>query len=135
MANQEGAYFLSDDMFEALKILRDRTRPDEVVFALPLTSRLIPALSGNTVVWGHWAMSVDSKERQAAFANTIGVGSSLSDEARASEFWGSGIQVIFADGELKQYIEEHPFIWGAILRDARKIFENQSVVIYERNAR
>jgi hypothetical protein len=133
-ANEEGAYYISDDIFEGLKVLRERTRPDQVVFALPITSRLIPALSGNTVVWGHWAMSVDVKQRQATLADSLGVGSHLSDEARASKFWGSGIEIIFADTELKQYIEEHPFIWGVILRQATKIFENQSVVIYQRNA-
>ncbi|HSS96340.1 MAG TPA: hypothetical protein VLK33_04890, partial [Terriglobales bacterium] len=133
-ANQENAYYLSDDIFEGLKFLRNRIPPSEVVFATPLTSRLIPALSGNTVVWGHWAMSIDLKERQAAFANSIDAGSSLSDDMRASEFWGSSIQIIFADGELKQDMEKRPVIWGVILRDAKKTFENQSVVIYQRNA-
>jgi hypothetical protein len=134
-ANQDGSYYLSDELFDGLRILSDRTRPDQIVFARALTSRLIPALAGNTVVWGHWAMSIDSKERQSALAKSLGPGSALSAEARASEFWGSGIQIIFADGELKQYIEKHPFIWAAILRDATKIFENQSVVIYERKTR
>jgi hypothetical protein len=131
-ANHDGSYYLSDELFEGLKVLRDRTRPDQIVFALPFTSRLIPALSGNTVVWGHWAMSIDSKERQVSLAKCLGLESPLSADERASEFWGSGIQIIFADGQLKQYIDEHPSIWGVILRDATKIFENQSVVIYER---
>ncbi|HXY60578.1 MAG TPA: hypothetical protein VEH26_03110 [Chthoniobacterales bacterium] len=131
-ADQEGSYYLSDELFEGLKVLRDRTRPDQIVFALPFTSRLIPALSGNTVVWGHWAMSIDSKERQVSLAKSLGLESPLSAEERASEFWGSGIQIIFADGQLKQYIDEHRSIWGVILRDSTKIFENQSVVIYQR---
>lgn len=130
-ANKGSAYYVNDDIVEGLKILRDRSAPDEVVFATPGTSRLIPAWSGSTVVWGHWAMSVDYKERQAALANSIGVGSYLPDDERARLFWESGIQLIFADGELKEFIERHPFVWGAILKDAPKIFENQSVVIYQ----
>lgn len=134
-ANGDNAYFVPNAMIEGLKVLREHARSDDLVLATPATSRLIPALAGNTVVWGHWAMSVDYKERQAALADSIGVGSYLSAETRASEFWGSGIQFIFADGELRQHIERHPFVWSPILRNARQIFENESVAIYHRENR
>ncbi|MEY2525655.1 MAG: hypothetical protein QOE73_426, partial [Verrucomicrobiota bacterium] len=51
---------------------------------------------------------------------------------RSAEFWGSDIQFVFADGEVKQWFEKHPFMAGLILRDANKVFENNSVVIYQR---
>jgi hypothetical protein len=131
--NPDNAYFVENELIDGLKILRERAKPDDVVLATPATSRLIPALAGNTVVWGHWAMSIDYKERQTALARTIEMGSDASDETRASAFWDNGIQFIFADGKLKQHIERDPAVWEAILRNAQKIFENGSVVIYQRN--
>jgi len=132
-ANEDSAYFVSNEIMDGLKILRERTKPDDVVLAMPGTTRLIPAFSGNTVVWGHWAMSIDYKERQASLAKLFDKGSNLDDEAKAREFWENDIQIIFADGTLKQSIEQYPFVWRVILKDARKIFENNSVVIYQRS--
>lgn len=37
-----------------------------------------------------------------------------------------------ANGEVKRWFENHPFMARVILRDASKIFENDSVVIYQR---
>jgi hypothetical protein len=128
-ANADGAYFVNNEIMEGLKILQQRSRPEDVVFAALATSRLIPAFSGNTVVWGHWAMSIDLKERQTWSMNVF---SAQSDEKRSAEFWGSDIQFVFADGEVKQWFEKHPFMAGLILRDANKVFENNSVVIYQR---
>jgi len=127
-ANADGAYFLSDDIVEGLNFLQRASKPNEVVFASPETSRLIPAISGNTTVWGHWAMSVDRKDRDKWLENLF---ANVSDENRSREFWSNDIRFIFADGALKQWLERSPFGWGAILRDARKVFENRSVVIYE----
>lgn len=131
-ANVDGEYFVSDEVMSGLKVLQQRSRPDDVVFANLPTSRLIPAFSGNTVVWGHWAMSVDFNERQAWFANVF---NSQSDEDLAERFWENDIQFVFADGDIKQWFETHPFLAGIILKDASKIFENSSVVIYRRPGR
>ena len=76
-------------------------------------------------------MSVDYAERKAALADSIDIGSYLPDEERARLFWSNGIQLVFADGELKESIVTHPFVWSVILRDSQKIFENHSVVIYQ----
>jgi hypothetical protein len=127
--NAEGAYYLSNDMVEALEVLKRQSKLSDVVFATPATSRLIPAFSGNTTVWGHWAMSVDRKERTRWMENLF---ASVDDKTRSRQFWSNDIQFIFADGVLKQLLEQSPFGWGAILQDAQKIFENRSVVIYER---
>jgi hypothetical protein len=131
-ANEDGAYFLSNDMAQALKVLKERSKPDEVVFATLATSRVIPAFAGNTVVWGHWAMSIDQHERDNWLRNLFNSQSNLNDARRSREFWGNDIQFIFADGELKQSMEQYPDAWSVILKDARKIFENDSVVIYQR---
>lgn len=128
-ANADGAYFVNNEIIDGLKVLQQRSRPEDVVFAAPATSRLIPAFSGNTVVWGHWAMSIDAKERQTWSVNVF---NAQSDEKRSAEFWGSDIQFVFADGEVKQWFENHPFMARLILRDANKVFENSSVVIYQR---
>jgi hypothetical protein len=116
-------------MVEALKVLKQQSKPNAVVFATPATSRLIPVFSGNTTVWGHWAMSVDRKERDGWLENLL---TNVDDKNRSRQFWSNDIQFIFADGVLKQLLEQSPFGWGAILRDAQKIFENRSVVIYQR---
>jgi hypothetical protein len=128
-ANADGAYFVKNEIMDGLKILQQRSRPDDVVFAALATSRLIPAFSGNTVVWGHWAMSIDLKERQTWSMNVFGA---QSDEKRSAEFWGNDIQFVFADTEVKQWFENHPFMAGLILGDSHKVFENSSVVIYQR---
>src|SRR4029077_4666708 len=114
-----------------LRVLKNRSRPDDIVLASFETSRLIPAFSGNTVLWGHWAMSVDSKERRDWIADFFNPQSNWNDEQRATHFWDSGIQFIFGDGSIKKSLEENPWVWKTILRNATKIFENRLVVIYQ----
>jgi hypothetical protein len=128
-ANADGAYYVNNEVIDGLKVLQQHSSQDDVVFAALRTSRLIPAFSGNTVVWGHWAMSVDLKERETWFMNVF---NAQSDENISAEFWGSDIQFVFADGEIKQWFENHPFMARIILVDANKIFENNSVMIYQR---
>src|SRR5664280_1431294 len=62
--NMGHLYYVSDDFMQAIKYLRGNSKPDDIVFARLASSRLIPALSGNTVLWGHWAMSVDFEKRK-----------------------------------------------------------------------
>ena len=128
-ANVGGAYFVKNEIIDGLKVLQQRSKPDDVVFASIATSRLIPAFSGNTVLWGHWAMSVDFPERQT-WATAIF--NAQSDENLSERFWGSDLQFVFADGDIKQWFESHPYLAGIILKNASKIFENSSVVIYQR---
>jgi hypothetical protein len=128
-ANSGGAYFVNNEIIDGLKALQQRSRPDDVVFASIATSRLIPAVSGNTVLWGHWAMSVDLPERQNWAANIF---NAQSDDHLAQRFWGSDIRFVFADGDIKQWLETHPYMAGILLKDASRIFENRSVVIYKR---
>jgi hypothetical protein len=134
-ANAEGSYFVGDDLMECLRFLRGNSRPDEVVFATVSTSHLVPGFSGNTVVWGHWAMSVDRKQRDKWFADLFKRGTDWTDEARAEKFWGTGIDYILADGRLKVWIERDPEAWRVILAEADRIFANPSVLIYRHRDR
>jgi hypothetical protein len=131
-SNKNGAYFISGDLMEGLQFLKHNTEPDNVVFAGLATSRLIPAFSGNTVVWGHWAMSIDLKRRQAWAAIIFDPNSAWDDEIKSREFWGNDIQFLLADHDIKRWLEDHPPRSQLILRDAKKIFERPSLVIYKR---
>ncbi len=133
--NVEGTYFISDETMAGLKFLKEKTRPNEIVLATLKTSRLIPALSGNTVVWGHWAMSVDLRERVDWFGRFFNDRSIWNDPRRSSQFWGLGIQYVFADGELKHAMERNPEMWRLILADADRVFANDSVIIYKHRDR
>ncbi len=129
-----GAYFIPNETMDGLKFLKEKTRPDAVVFATASTSRLIPGFAGNTVIWGHWAMSVDGDERQAWFHHLFEEPQNWDDERRAGEFWGSGIQYIFADGGVNQALKQNPPEWRVILKQADKVFANGSVTIYRHRA-
>jgi hypothetical protein len=130
--NADGAYYLADDLMAGLKYLKQRSRPEDVVCATMDTSRVIPAVSGNTVLWGHWAMTVDNPERQAWFERLFGASADPNDTRRAGEFWDRGIRYIFADGGLKQSLEQNPQMWRLILDQADEVYTNRLVVIYER---
>jgi hypothetical protein len=129
--NAGGSYYISNEMLEGLKFLEDHSRPNQIVFATYATSRLIPAFSGNTVLWGHWAMSVDLEERRKWNAQLFDDNPNWQDPRRSDDFWRTGIQYIFADGDLRNSIEQNPNMWRVILSDADKVFANNSVVIYK----
>jgi hypothetical protein len=129
-ANTDGYYYVSGDVMDGLHFLKTETKPGDAVFARVETSRLIPGLAGNTVVWGHWAQSVDMPERQNWITNLFNPHADWSDPARARGFWSTNIQYIFADGPLKQSVEQGRYRWQVILNDADPVFTNRSVVIY-----
>jgi len=127
----QGAYFISNEIMDGLKFLKTNSKANEVVFASTETSRLVPAYSGNTVLWGHWAMSVDFKEREAWFNNLFHGQPNWDDGRRAGEFWGTGIQYIFADGDLQNWVKQNPPEWRVILNEADVVFTNRLVTIYK----
>jgi hypothetical protein len=133
-SNAEGAYYLSGDMVNALQFLKQQNNPNGIVMATIVSSRAIPGLAGNTVVWGHWAMTVDLAARTEWYTQLFNRPQSWDDPKRAAEFWGTGIQYIFADGNLKQAMERNPWKWSVILGDAEEVFRNDTVVIYKRRA-
>ena len=129
--NADGYYYVSHDVRDGLQFLKTQTKPGKVVFATVETSRLIPGLTGNTVVWGHWAQSVDLTERQNWITNLFNPRADWADTNRAREFWGTNIQYIFADGKFKQSLEQGWRQWQIILNDADAVFTNRQVTIYK----
>jgi len=128
--NANGTYYISNEVLEGLKFLEDHSRPNQIVFATYATSRLIPGFSGNTVIWGHWAMSVDLEERRKWNARLFDDNDNWQDPRRSDGFWKTGIEYVFADGDLRNSIEQNPNMWRVILSDADEVFANDSVVIY-----
>jgi hypothetical protein len=128
--NSDGAYLISQDTMNGLDFLKHHSRPDDIVFASLRTSRFIPGFSGNTVLWGHWAMSVDLSQRREWYLNLFMKYQDWNDDKRSREFWGTGIEYIFASDSVRQSINNEQFKWDAILKDADEVFRNSSVVIY-----
>jgi hypothetical protein len=128
--NVERSYYVSEDLMAGLEFLKHNTKPEEVVYANVTTSRLIPAFSGNTVIWGHWAMSVDFEQRRAWNSDLFHPHADWDDEQRGRKFWGNDIHYIFADGSVRQTMERNPWAWRVILAEADPVFTNSSVLIY-----
>jgi hypothetical protein len=126
-----GNYYISNDVMDGLHFLKTQTKPGDIVFATVETSRLIPGFAGNTVVWGHWAQSVDLTQRRDWITNLFNERSDWTDPNRARKFWGTNIQYIFADGSFKQSLEQDRSRWRVILNEADVVFTNRSVIIYK----
>lgn len=129
--NNKGAYFLSYDVLNGMKYLKDHSDPEELVLAGIGTSRFIPAYSGNRVVWGHWAMSVDFERRKDWYEALFNKNQNWYDEQRSNVFWSSGIVYVLADQDIKTSIEDHPWKWDVILKHSDKVFQNGTVTIYK----
>ncbi|MGD0016467.1 MAG: hypothetical protein ABSC38_02985 [Verrucomicrobiia bacterium] len=128
--NMDSIYYIDTDLLNALNFLKHNSNPDDIVFATESPSELIPAFTGNTVVWGHWAMSVDIRQRTKWFANIFSERSSWDLNKRRREFWGAGIRFIFVSGDLKLWFDKAHPPWLAQGTD--KVFENASVIIYRK---
>jgi hypothetical protein len=131
-ANDQDSYFITDDVMKGFDFLSSRNTPNDLVFADISTSRLIPAFSGNTVLWGHWAQTIDLQDRGKWLQSLFNPQSDWNDQSRRITFWGSGIEYIFATAELKQNLDAFPSHWRVILMGSPKVFENPSVIIYQR---
>ena len=131
-ANSKGAYFISDDVMNGLRYLKEYSKPADLVLADYPTSRIIPAYSGNRVLWGHWAMSVDFENRKEWYAALFGKNQNWYDEQRSNTFWSTGIAYILADDNIKKSIDESPWKWDVILRHSYKVFINDTITIYKR---
>ncbi|HUI07891.1 MAG TPA: hypothetical protein VL486_12900 [Verrucomicrobiae bacterium] len=128
--NKGGFYYIDADTFNALDFLKHNSDPDDIVFATEATSSLIPAFSGNTVVWGHWAMTVDFRRRIQWVSGVLGERLGWDRDRRRREFWDAGIKFIFVSGALKRRFAMEDFSW--LLRGTEKVFENASVTIYRK---
>jgi hypothetical protein len=118
------------DVWKALEYLRSSTRSSEVVFASPALSALIPAVSGNTVIWGHWAQSVDMEQRVATLRRVFSPGSGLSNAQRADEFWSMGMKYLLVDPSLRQQLLLGDSRW--LIGDLQQVWEKGVIGVYKR---
>jgi hypothetical protein len=126
-------YMVSDGVMEAMRYLQKNTNSEEIVFARPSTSCLIPAFAGNTVVWGHWAQSVDRSKRFAWYANVFDESSAWSEERRRKEFWDARIEYVLTDRDPSY---DDVFTIGNLpawlAADVEEVFVGSDVVIYKK---
>src|SRR5262249_44789790 len=103
---------------------------EDVVFATAETSSKLAAYTGNTVMWGHWAQTVDFAERMAWFEETTSGRSPYDAATRRARFWDSGARWLFLEPPWKEDCPPPPA--NDILEGAEKVFENSAVAIYKR---
>lgn len=122
--NHEVAYYISDNLREAMKSLERESRSEDLVFAAVSTSTLLPAYSGNTVLWGHWAMSVDLSERLAWKEGVFGMGPT---EQAGRGLVKAGVKYILVDDQFRnEFGDPEPEFFSAY----GKIFEKGEVAVY-----
>jgi hypothetical protein len=107
------------------------TRSSDVVFARPGLSSLIPAVSGNTVIWGHWAQSVDVDQRVSALRGVFSPGSGLSDAQRSGEFWSMGMKYLLVDPWFRQQLLSADAQW--LTGDLRQLWESGATGVYQKS--
>lgn len=132
-ANEDGQFRMRDGMKAALTYLAEHGSPSDLVFAAAPTSAKISAFSGKTVFWGHWAQSVDARERRAWMRGVFDASSDWTPEERRRRFWDAGVRYVFLDGNWRDGFAAG--IGPLLLRDADKVFENSEATIYRRSAR
>jgi hypothetical protein len=126
-------YMVSDGVMEAMRYLQKHTKPEEIVFARPSTSCFIPAFAGNTVVWGHWAQSVDTRKRFAWYGTVFDDGSEWSEEERRTEFWDTKIRYILADSDPAYHdVFSIGNLPGWLAADVEEVFTGGDVIIYKK---
>jgi hypothetical protein len=118
----DNPFAISDERFQALEFLRDRTDPKSVVFGALPTMRLIPAVAGNTVPYGHWAQTVDRDAQNRWSSEVFGPGEQ-SLEMRRRLFDSHGIDYVMAEGPLRT---------SALLDGWDPVFTNREVTILRR---
>ena len=119
------------EVWKSLEFLRASTLPSDVVFARPGLSSLIPAVSGNTVIWGHWAQSVDAALRRSMLESVFSPDSGLSDVERSTEFWSMGVKYVLVDPWFRQQIIAELPRW--LTADLQQVWENGATAVYKRS--
>ncbi len=104
--NADGYYYISSDVTGGLHFLKTETKPSDVVFATVETSRLIPGLAGNTVVWGHWAQSVDLADRQNWITNLFNARADWTDPDRGANSGARTSNTFLQTARFKQSLEQ-----------------------------
>jgi hypothetical protein len=124
-ANPTGSFYLSKELHAGMSYLGSISSTNDIVFASEPTSLLLPAFSGNTVLWGHWAMSVDAVARKQWMMTIMQLQNG--PETRR-KFAAAGVRFIFLDGDLKRWFENTQANW--LVTGTEKVFQNTDVLIY-----
>ena len=61
-------YFLENEEYEALLWLKRNTNPDDVILSEQTLSNYVPRVSGNIVYFGHWAQTINYKDKLEWFS-------------------------------------------------------------------
>lgn len=126
---ENGRYYASRPLMEALEFLARQGSSDAVVLSTPDTSGLVAMVSGKAAVWGHWAQSVDSSETERWFGRLLAPGAPA---PKAELLWDKADYVV-ADGGLKREIDSGRLRW--LKASARRIYSNPEADVYARPER
>jgi len=129
----ENPFAVNADVWNTLEYLRVNTHSSAIVFASPALSALIPAVSGNTVIWGHWAQSVDMDQRMSTVDRVFSPGSGLSDAQRSREFWSMGMKYLLVDPSFREQLLSADSRW--LTGDLQQIWESGALAVYKKAAR
>jgi hypothetical protein len=99
------AYFVGPSLLEAAAYLRAHSEPEDVVLSSWRTSRMLPGLPGNAVVFGPWAQSVDREATMAWVEGLFAKGEGrLADAERKRSLLESRVRFILIDPDLRRRI-------------------------------
>jgi hypothetical protein len=128
-SDKSAEYYVARPLMDALEFLRARGTPDEVVFSSLETGALVPAVSGNTAVWGHWAQSVDYDETRRWRDDLMAPGDPAE---KARRLWAKADYVL-ADGALKRSVDDGKLSW--IKNEGALLFSSPGADVYGPPAR
>ena len=95
-------FYVPRDLATVLDSLSKESGPDQIVLSSIPTSQLIPGWSGNTVVYGHWAQTVDQAARDAWVARVLEPRSGAAPAERVRLLRQDKIAFVLVDGELRR---------------------------------
>ncbi|MEQ1920788.1 MAG: hypothetical protein ABL955_16475, partial [Elusimicrobiota bacterium] len=124
--HENGRYYVSRPLQEALEFLSRQGTADDVVLSTPDTAGLVAMVAGKAAVWGHWAQSVDSRETELWFGRLLAPGD---PRGNARLLWEK-VDYVVAEGSLKREIESGRLRW--LKASARRIYSNPDADVYAR---
>ncbi len=121
---ESGRYYVPATVMDALEFLSRQGKPDEVVFCAPETGGLVAMAAGKSVVWGHWAQSVDQDEARSWLER---LRSAADPRERERLLWEKA-DYVFAEGRLKRDIDAGGLAW--IKGSSRRVYSNPDADVY-----
>ncbi|UPT74402.1 MAG: hypothetical protein M0D55_01240 [Elusimicrobiota bacterium] len=125
---ENGRYYASRDLLEALEDLARRGSPDEAVLSTRETAGLVAMTTGKAAVWGHWAQSVDAADTDRWFAALLAPGD---PKEKSRRLWEKADYVV-AEGDLKREIDSERGRLRWLKASARLLYSNAGASVYGR---